>query len=157
MKENSLNIQVKPIGQYAKSISFDSYKNKQELATISAKPQTETKLATIKEKLTGNVHRVILQLEVLALADKDKIFKAALEYAGEFEIIGDLSEEALEEILLVNCLTLLFPFARQIIAETCVNGGYPAILLDPINFKNIYLSYKKKQTEQTQSKVANAN
>lgn len=157
MNETDTRIQVIPFGQYVKSKGFEMYKKRQELAALTAKPETEFELATVKEKLANNNYEVGLQIEVVAKTDEtSNIFKATLNYVGEFKIIGDASEEVIEEVLLVNCLTLLFPFARQIVAELCLNAG-SVVMLDPIDFRNNFLAYKKRQAEEVQSKVANTN
>lgn len=128
-------------------MSFENYKNKSELIALNAKPETDFKLTTVKEKLGDNIYRVILQIEVTARIGKsEQLFEATLEYAGEFQVKGG-QEEIIDEALLVHGVTLLFPFARQIIAVACINGGYPPVMLDPIDFKSAYSSYKNKQTK----------
>jgi preprotein translocase subunit SecB len=133
---------------YVSSSEFRNYKNRQELATSSTKPETDFKLTTIKEDLRNNHYRVILRIEVSAkINENELLFKIAVDYAGEFLISDFVTEDVIEEILLVDCVTLLFPYARHVISELCINGGYLAVMLEPLDFKKAYFNHKHKQAK----------
>ena len=70
-------------------------------------------------------------------------FIAELTYFGIFTI--NVPQEHLEPVLLVECPRLLFPFARQIMADATRNGGFPPLMLDPIDFASMYQQRMKQQ------------
>ncbi len=65
------------------------------------------------------------------------MFAAELLYAGIFRL-ENLPEEAIHPIILVECPRMIFPFARQILADATRNGGFPPLMLDPIDFASMY-------------------
>ncbi|MEQ1714083.1 MAG: protein-export chaperone SecB, partial [Hyphomicrobium sp.] len=72
-------------------------------------------------------------------ANKDMTFyDMEVEYAGLFRL-QNVPEPALEPFLLINCPTLIFPFLRRLIADITREGGFPPLLMDPIDFAQLYL------------------
>ena len=69
--------------------------------------------------------------------DKTVLFNVELLYGGVFRIEG-FSQEHMLPVLFIECPRLLFPFARQIIAEATRNGGFPPLMLDPIDFAQMF-------------------
>lgn len=141
-------IRVMHIGQYAKKLDFEIIKTPYELSKLTElKPNIEFKLATRKAALDDNNHETTLEIEVTSSIEKTKepIFKVKLEYSGVFRLEGNLTEEIREEILLVNCMTLLFPFARQKLADITLSGGYQPVMLDPIDFRSAFLQTKQQK------------
>ena len=67
------------------------------------------------------------------------MFIAELAYAGVFTLAG-LAEESIEPVLLVECPRLLFPYARNILADVTRDGGFPPVLLQPIDFVSLWQS-----------------
>jgi preprotein translocase subunit SecB len=67
------------------------------------------------------------------------MFNAELVYAGVFRIQG-IPEESMGPAVLIECPRLLFPFARQIISDSTRNGGFPPLMIDPIDFAQLYQS-----------------
>ena len=65
------------------------------------------------------------------------IFSFELEYAGVFRL-QNVPPESMNPIVLIECPRLLFPFAREIIATTVRNGGFPPLMLDPVDFVGLY-------------------
>ena len=65
------------------------------------------------------------------------LFAFELQYGGVFRI-QNVPEESLRPLLLIECPRLLFPFAREIIATTVSNGGFPPLMLDPVDFVGLY-------------------
>ena len=66
------------------------------------------------------------------------IYDLELAYAGLFEI-ENMPEQALEPFLLINCPALLFPFLRRLVADLTREGGFPPLLLDPIDFAGLFM------------------
>ena len=76
------------------------------------------------------------------------VFVAELTYAGVFTLTG-LPDNAVEPVLLVECPRILFPFARNILADVTRDGGFPPVLLQPIDFVALWQA-RRAQTAQTQ-------
>lgn len=146
-KQPEKQIRVINLGQYTRSLNFEMKKTPYELSKlVELKPSIEFKLATKKKALDNDNHEITLQIEAVSNIEetKENIFKVVLEYSGIFKLEGDLTEEIKDEILLVNCVTLLFPFARQKLADVTLSGGYQPIMLDPIDFRNAFLQSKQQ-------------
>jgi preprotein translocase subunit SecB len=82
---------------------------------------------------------VDLKLTVRAAREADVSFQVEIVYGGLFEISG-VPADQLEPALLIECPRYLFPFARRIIADTIIDGGFPPFLLEPIDFAAVYAS-----------------
>jgi preprotein translocase subunit SecB len=85
----------------------------------------------------ANDVEVELKLEGKAEASGELIFGFELVYAGVFRI-RNVPQESMSAVVLIECPRLLFPFAREIIANTVRNGGFPPLLLDPVDFVSLY-------------------
>ena len=100
-----------------------------------------------------DVHEVMLKIEVTAKSDSGTHFIIELSYAGLFGF-RNIPEEALPPFLLAEAPRLLFPFARQIIAEAVQNGGFPPLLLDPIDFAAPIWRRSRRQQQAKASRAA---
>jgi preprotein translocase subunit SecB len=65
------------------------------------------------------------------------VFAADLLYAGVFRL-ENIPQESLHPVVLIECPRMLFPFARQVLADATRNGGFPPLMLDPIDFAGMY-------------------
>jgi preprotein translocase subunit SecB len=74
------------------------------------------------------------------------VFVAELTYAGVFTLTG-LPENAIEPVLLVECPRILFPFARNILSDVTRDGGFPPVLLQPIDFVALWQARRAQATE----------
>ncbi len=92
---------------------------------VNAKPLSDTDI------------EVVLKLDGKAENAGNLMFRFELEFAGVFRI-QNVPQESLNAIVLIECPRLLFPFAREIIATTVRNGGFPPLLLDPVDFVGLY-------------------
>ena len=135
--------------QYVKDLSFES----PSAPTLFIEPQTEP--PNIKIDVQVEAHRisdrgfeVILKVEVNATAGSSILFIAELEYAAVVEV-GDISEERLHAFIMIEVPRLLFPFARSIIANVVSEGGFPPLLIQPVDFDDMYRQ-TAEQAAQTQ-------
>jgi preprotein translocase subunit SecB len=102
-------------------------------------PSLDVQFHLNAEKVADDVHEVTLRIEVTARSDNGVHFVVDLSYAGIFGL-RNIPEEALGPFLLIEAPRLLFPFARQIIADAVINTGFPPLLLDPIDFAAAYIA-----------------
>jgi preprotein translocase subunit SecB len=135
------------ISQYVKDLSFEN-PNSPAVYQWQVQPQIDVQFNIGSQKLGDDVHEVTLKIEVLAKAEQTA-FQVELLYAG-LVAARNIPEEQLHPALLAEVPRLLFPFARQIISEAVQNGGFPPLLLDPIDFGSLYM----QQAAQAQAELA---
>jgi preprotein translocase subunit SecB len=87
--------------------------------------------------LDAETFEVELVLSANAKSEKGPLFIAELTYAGLFSI-RNLDERAREPFLLIECPRLIFPFARRILADATRDGGFPPLMLEPVDFAALY-------------------
>jgi preprotein translocase subunit SecB len=84
-----------------------------------------------------NEYEVELRVDARAVDGETVLFAIELVYAGVFRFLN-IPAEQLRPVALIECPRLLFPFARQIIADASRNGGFPPLLIDPVDFVAMY-------------------
>lgn len=132
-----VNPSIQVIGQYLKDLSFESPKAPQSLKNPGENPNLQIDINVNVTKLGDASFESAIQLKAHATNDDGTIYMLEAVYAGAFEI-KNIPEDALEPILLINCPTILYPFLRRVISDTTQEGGFPPLLLDPIDFGNLY-------------------
>ncbi|HEX7029420.1 MAG TPA: protein-export chaperone SecB [Gammaproteobacteria bacterium] len=121
---------------YLKDVSFES---PQAPAVFQGewKPTLNVNIGTRARALQGDLHEVVLSVTVEAKQDDKVAFLVELQQAGVFLISGFSAEEK-QQIAAILCPQNLFPFAREEISNLTAKGGFPQILLQPINFERIF-------------------
>jgi preprotein translocase subunit SecB len=130
--------QAATIAQYIKDFSAESPSSPQ-VFQWQTQPALDVQFGIHGNKVGDDVQEVILKVELTAKSDSGTHFIIDLSYAGLFAF-RNFPEGALPPFLLVEAPRMLFPFARQIIAETVQNLGFPPVLLDPIDFAAAYMA-----------------
>ena len=103
------------------------------------------------DKVADDVHEVSLKIEASSKTDEGVQFIVDLKYAGLFGLRG-IPEQNMQPILLVELPRLIFPFARQVIADATANAGFAPLMLDPIDFGAVYMQrMQQMQAEQAQA------
>src|SRR3982751_1841311 len=138
--------QVATLAQYIKDLSVENPSAPQ-VFQWQEQPSLDVQFHLNAEKVADDVHEVGLKIEVAARSENGVHFVVDLSYAGLFGL-RNLPDEALQPFLLIEAPRLLFPFARQIIAEAVSNTGFPPLLLDPIDFTAAYMSQLQGQQGQ---------
>jgi preprotein translocase subunit SecB len=126
--------------QYTKDLSFEVPGAPEIFVTLKEQPRVDLALDVQARPVpTGtNVYEVSLQIRADAKVGDTACFIAELAYCGVFTI--NVPQEHLEPVLLVECPRLLFPFARNILADITRDGGFPPVLLAPIDFVALWQS-----------------
>lgn len=128
---------VSVIAQYVKDLSFESPKAPASLQPREKAPTINITVNVGARALNDKDFEVMLSLEAKSSHGDEAIFQAELQYAGIFRISG-IKQEHLQPFLLIEGPRMLFPFARQIVAEAVRNGGFPPLMIDPIDFVSLY-------------------
>jgi preprotein translocase subunit SecB len=129
--------QISALAQYIKDLSAENPSAPQVFQWQST-PQLDVQFNLNVNRISDEVHEVILRIELKAASDQGAHFLVDLSYAGVFGL-RNVPEDAFAPFLLVEGPRLLFPFARQIVADAVQNLGFPPVLLDPIDFGGAYM------------------
>ena len=144
--------QIRVIAQYIKDLSFENPNVRKLLGSPGEAPNLRVEVNVNATKIADKAFESAIQLKAEATNNLGTIYDLELAYAGMFHI-ESMAEAALEPFLLINCPALLFPFARRLVADLTREGGFPPLLLDPIDFGDLYL--KRQKEKQAQVKSAN--
>ena len=106
-------------------------------------PQLDVQVQSSVQALVADQHQVMLSLTVTAKLDQDVAFLAEVHQAGIFLIKG-VDDNERKRVLGTECLAVLFPFARESVAELVQRGGFPQLLLQPIDFAALYDEHQRK-------------
>jgi preprotein translocase subunit SecB len=140
--------QVGILAQYVKDLSFEN-PNAPAVYQWQGQPQMDVQVNIGVTGVGQDVHEVVLKIEVEAKGDQGVAFRVETLYAGLFAL-RNIPEEQLQPFLLAEAPRLLFPFARQVVASAVTEGGFPPLLLDPIDFAGLYMqSAAQQQAEAT--------
>src|SRR5262245_44300425 len=127
--------QIQVLAQYVKDLSFENPAAPMSLA--GQKPALEVGVDVQARGLGVDQYEVLLRVRADAKAGTQTTFVCELSYAGVFLLKG-IPQENVQPLLLIECPRLLFPFARRVVADTTRDGGFPPLLLDPIDFAALY-------------------
>jgi preprotein translocase subunit SecB len=135
--------QIGVISQYTKDLSFEN-PNAPAVYQWQGQPKIDVEFNIGSQQVADEVYEVALKIEVSATAGEQTAFAIELLYAGLFGF-RNFPAEQLQPFLLAEAPRLLFPFARQIVSDCVQNGGFPPLLLDPIDFGALYMQRAAQQ------------
>lgn len=113
-----------------------------------AQPQIELGVELNARGRPDGLFEVDMKLNVGASRDGQVVFQLELIYGGLFQVTG-VAEPDLEPVLLIECPRFLFPFARRLVGDITGDGGFPPLLLDPLDFAAVYAARKAAESGQT--------
>lgn len=131
-------------GQYIKDLSFENPHAPQSLTAVNSRPAIDVNVDLKAQKLQEDFYEMTLHISARASAEGNSLFLVDLSYAGIFQI-NNVAEDRIEPLIMVDCPFVLFPFARRVIADITRDGGFPPLMLDPIDFHGLYLQNKARQ------------
>lgn len=136
-QQQGAQAQVTLNSQYIKDLSFESPNAPQIFSPSSSAPTLNVGVNVQTRSLPDNAHEVALLMKLEATVDNKKAFIVELAYAGVFTL-PPLPDDRTRLFLFVEGPHLLFPFARAIVANAVRDGGFPPLLLNPIDFAALY-------------------
>lgn len=140
MRQPSLNV----LAQYIKDLSFENPNAPQSLVPQSQAPAINVQINVNGRPLSETDYLVELAIEGKAEHQSSVLFSFDLTYGGVFRI-QNVPADSVHPVVLIECPRLLFPFARQIIADAVRSGGFPPLLLDPVDFAALYRQRMESQ------------
>ena len=138
--------QAATLVQYVKDMSVEC-PNSPQVFQWNEQPRVDVQFGINANRISDDVHEVVIKLDVSARSDSGVQFLIDLSYAGLFGL-RNIPEDAMGAFLLVEAPRLLFPFARQIVADATHQTGFPPLLLDPVDFAATYMAQMEAQQGQ---------
>ena len=136
--------QLMVLAQYTKDLSFENPNAPASLGPQPTSPQINIQINVGANNLAENEYEVTLSVEGKAENAGKVMFSFELIYAGVFRIVN-VPKENLHPLVMIECPRLLFPFAREIIATSVRDGGFPPLMLDPVDFVGLYRQNMERQ------------
>ena len=128
---------IRILAQYIRDLSFENPRAPESLRGGEAQPQIDLGVELNAKGRDDGFFEVELKLTARAARQNDPVFHLELVYGGLFQIMGFPPTE-LEPVLMIECPRYLFPFARRVIADLTIEGGFPPFMLEPLDFAAIY-------------------
>ena len=133
--------------QYVKDLSFEVPNAPAIYTTLRSAPKVDINLDVQARRVTEgqSVFEVVLAIRADAIDEQapadgsNKVFVAELSYGGIFTL-NNVPDNAVEPVLLVECPRILFPFARNVLSDVTRDGGFPPVVLQPIDFVALWQS-----------------
>ena len=139
--------QLRVLGQYIKDLSFE---NPNAPGGFSGdQPQINVSVDVRVPSQQGSDYEIELRLSADARVGETQAFLVELVYGAVFRL-ENIPEQSLQPILLIECPRILFPFARRVIADMTRDGGFPPLMIDPIDFAALYRQRLDQQQQQQQ-------
>lgn len=133
---------------YVKDISFEAPAAPQ-VFTEEWKPKHNLELNTQARALSEGVYEVVLSLTVTAKSEEKTGFLVEVQQCGIFSL-GGFNDDDLSAMLGSYCPNILFPYAREAVSDLVTRGGFPPLLLAPVNFDALYAQHRKEREQQRQ-------
>ena len=145
------------LAQYVKDLSFENPGAPQSLSNSEASPQMDATVNVQAKQLSKNEFECEIKIGVSAKREDTLVFLVELVYAGVFQI-ANVPQDQVQQVVFIECPRQLFPFARRVVADATRDGGFPPLLLDPIDFVGLYqqqlAAAQKAQAASTETKTA---
>jgi len=131
---------------YVKDLSFES-PNVPAIFTTDFQPQVNVELNTNGQSIGENVYEVVLSITVTVKQGEDTAYLVEVQQSGIFNIEG-MPEDQMAGMLAVFCPSIIFPYAREAISDVVTRGGFPQLLLAPVDFNAMYTQHLEQQQAQ---------
>jgi len=134
---------------YLKDLSFESPNAPEAFFIQSPESNVEMKMRVTNKKVDENHWEVCIEIQATVKEAKSEkiMFIIEIEHAGIF-FMQNIPEEHMQQVMNVECPTILFPYTRQIASQASVEGGFMPFLMEPVNFMGMYQNRMQQQQEQ---------
>ncbi len=134
---------------YLKDASFES-PAAPGVFTKAFQPESNVELNSHSKKLAEGIYEVELNITLTVKSEEEVAYLVEIKQAGVFTATG-YPDEQLAHLLGSYCPNLVYPFAREVISDLAVKGGFPQMLLAPINFDMLYANHLQEQAKKSAS------
>lgn len=148
---------IQVMTQYIKDLSFEHPNAPDSLVGGWPAPETGMQINLKHRQIKDDIHEAVLSLKVEAKNKENgkTAFIVDLSYCAMVQL-KNIPEENVRPVLMVEVPKLLFPFAREIVADMVQKGGFPPLYLQPIAFEALYMNEAKRQKEGAQKEAGHA-
>lgn len=136
--QQGVPVQVQIVGQYIKDLSFENPNVGKLIEGPGERPDLKLEVNVGAKRNGPDIYESAIDFKAVATNKLGTIYDLELVYAGLFRI-QNIPDQALEPFLLIHCPSLIFPFLRRLVADISREGGFPPLLLDPIDFAGLYM------------------
>ncbi len=150
MTDSTPSPQLTIRGQYIKDLSFEAPKGPFSLNELKEGPKMDVNVDLEGKKVGESIYELTLKISVNALGNDETLFVTELAYGGIFQM-ANIAEENVQQMLFIDCAFIIFPFARRVLADVTRDGGFPPLMLEPIDFQSLFVKRVKAQQEQAAS------
>lgn len=147
-QENQQQFAVQKI--YIKDVSFESPNSPEMFQDGQWQPEVNINLNTEVKTINENLHEVTLTVTVTAKQEEKTAFLVEVKQAGLFQMAG-FPKEQMGGMLGAYCPEMLFPFVRETVSDLVAKGGFPQLLLAPVNFNALYMQHQQQQAQGQQA------
>ena len=145
-------IQAKCVSQYIKDLSFENPNIRKLIKAPGDSPNLKVEVNVNAERVEADLFESAIEFKATAANNVGTIYVLETVYAGLFKI-ESMPEQALEPFLLISGPSTLFPFLRRLVADVTREGGYPPLMLDPIDFASLYMRRQQEMAEAQKTNV----
>jgi len=136
--QGQVQIQAKILSQFIKDLSFENPNFRKLITSPGDQPNLKVEVNVGAQRLENDLYESAIEFKATASNNLGTIYVLETVYAGILKI-ESIPEEALEPFLLISGPTMIFPFLRRLVADITREGGFPPLLLDPIDFGGLYV------------------
>jgi preprotein translocase subunit SecB len=149
MNESSANKQQFSIQKlYVKDASFESPASPHAFKYKKWDPKIDLNLTNKQTHIDADLYEAVLCVTATVSHEETTVFLAEVHQAGLFQI-GGFDEKQNSYLLGGQCMNILFPYAREVISDMSVRGGFPPLILSPVNFDALYQQHLQQKQEQS--------
>ena len=130
---------------YIKDLSFETPHSPQ-IFQEQWSPSVDLDLSSAATLVAENLYEVVLSITVTVKFEEKSVYLAEVQQAGLFHV-EELPKEVMSRVLATMCPNILFPFAREVVADLAMRGGFPQLLIAPVNFEALYAQHQLKAVQ----------
>ncbi len=152
------NLPVQIHAQYIRDLSFENPQAPNSLRASAGMPEMNVNIGmdarSIEDDKVKNLYEVVLNITATAKSEEKTVFIAEISYGITVEVGESVPENQHHPLLLIEIPRFAFPFARQILATLTSQGGFPPLMLNPVDFQALYMERFKEEIAQSQKEAA---
>ncbi len=131
---------------YLKDSSFESPESPRSFRFTQWNPKIDLNLTNEQKHIDGDLYEVVLNVTATVTQEETTTFLIEVQQAGLFEITG-FDDDQKKYLLGSQCMNILFPYAREVVSDLSMRGGFPPLTLSPVNFEGLYQQHLQQQQE----------
>ena len=142
------------LAQYVRDISFENPNAPESLRAGVANPEMDINIGMDARKLPDekieHLYEVVINFRAVATREQNPVFLLEMQY-GITVVLNGIPEDSIHPVLLIEVPRLAFPYVRQIVSDLTIQGGYPPLTLNPVDFQALYMDRFKDEIEAAQN------